>query len=114
MGNQQWATNKLGLRSAELFVLKTFYDRNANRRIVIHTASVHILLIDGGKIALDKRGKPRYNSTNASALRRWGAVPKSFGSKVQFFDATESLGCMRSARARPDSFGTTERDIPPR
>ena len=55
--------------------------------------------MDGGKKALDKRAKPRYNSTNASALRRWSAVPKSFGSKAQFLDATESLGCMRSARA---------------
>ena len=79
----------------------------SERKKVIHTVdeSVHILLMDSGKIALDKRRKRRYNASNASALRRWGAVPKSFGSTVQFFDATESLGCMRSARARPDSSG---------
>jgi hypothetical protein len=38
-------------------------------------------------------------------LRCRGAVPESFGWPVQFLDATESLGCMRSARARPDSSG---------
>lgn len=41
-------------------------------------------------------------------LRGFGpgaSVPEGFGRKVRFFDATESLGCMRSARARPDSSG---------
>ena len=32
-------------------------------------------------------------------------MPEVFGRKVLFLDATESLGCMRSARARPDLSG---------
>ncbi len=32
-------------------------------------------------------------------------MPEGFGRKALFLDATESLGCMRSARARPDLSG---------
>ena len=67
--------------------------------------NVHILLIESGKICLDKRGLCAYTTTSAQRLRPLSVVPEGFGLKAPFLDATESLGCMRSARARPDSSG---------
>ena len=77
------------------------------RKKVIHIVDehVHILLIESGKISLDKRGLCVYTTTSAQRLRPLSVVPEGFGLKVPFLDATESLGCMRSARARPDSSG---------
>jgi hypothetical protein len=103
MGNKSSAPRK-----AELFVSWCLLKSSGSRgEKVIHIVDedVHILLIESGKKQLDKHRLSSYTTSSARGLRSSGVVPESSGWTARFLDATESLGCMRSARARPDLSG---------
>ena len=70
MGNKSLAPRK-----AELFVLQGFLKtRQGASKIVIHIVeeSVHILLINSGKIPLDKRGECPYTRSQRPGASVFG------------------------------------------